>query len=558
MTLETFIQPRAKNVLEVTGEISADFESTKEKFLEIQPACDYIVEKNFPDTNDKFDTVILQSAAIGNLENAELIQLIKTAAKFLKPRGKLLFTLDNIGYADNVMAILQGKPLQFKITLSKIELEDAIEKAGLNEFNSMNAARRVQVARGVAEAAKIDVTVFMYVISATPEELPALTAFQAAIGEKLACASKRVYEPLNFIRTEPNFTNFFYESKSVYNVFKAEDYPNRIFINQRTSFSSFSYGKFFFEKLSQAGYLYLDEMDDNPIIWGDDYKRSGYINFVGVHAIQTSTEYLAEVLRQFNPYVKVFENHLRKISPLRKFRKQKNSPVRIFFGAINRDEDFREILPILNQFAQKYGNKILFKIIAKKELFDELETKNKILVGDPKIFDGQFVPYEKYEETLQESDIALLPLLDNDFNRAKSDLKFIECAGNGAAVLASPVVYSSTVKDGETGFIFNNKKEFSQKLKLLIENKEKRFDIATAAYNYVKDNRLLSQHYEERLDWYKELFSRLDELNAAAVARIEKLAKDFPEEETLQVENTTPEIEGKTGVNEEIIIPDNW
>ena len=68
----------------------------------------------------------------------------------------------------------------------------------------------------------------------------------------------------------------------------------------------------------------------------------------------------------------------------------------------------------------------------------------------------------------------------------------------------------------------------------------------------------MSQHYEERLDWYKELFSRLDELNAAAVARIEKLAKDFPEEETLQVENTTPEIEGKTGVNEEIIIPDNW
>lgn len=558
MTLETFILPRSKNVLEVTGKIPADFESSKEKFLEIQPACNYIVEKNLPDTKNKFDTIILQSAAIGNLENPELIKLIKTAAKLLNPHGKLLFTLDNIGYADNVMAILQGKPLKFKTTLSKVELEDAIEKAGLNEFNSMNAARRVQVARGVADAAKIDVTVFMYVISATLEELPALTSFQAAIGEKLACASKRIYEPLNFIRTAPNFTNFFYETKTAYEVFKAEDYPNRIFINQRTSFNSFKHGKFFFDKLSQAGYLYVDEMDDNPVLWGDDYKKSGYINFIGVHAIQTSTEYLAEILKQFNPYVKVFENHLRKISPLRNFKKQKNSPVRIFFGAINRNEDFRDILPILNQFAKKYGNKILFKIIAKTEVFDELETKNKILVGDPNFFDGQFVPYEKYEATLQESDIALLPLLDNDFNRSKSDLKFIECAGSGAAVLASPVVYSKTVKDGETGFIFNDKKEFSQKLKLLIENKEKRFDIATAAYNYVKNNRLLSQHYEERLDWYKELFSRLDELNAAAVERIEKLAQNFQDEEPLQVENETPKIEGKTAANEEIIIPDNW
>ena len=46
MTFEDFIPPRAKNVLEVTGEVSADFEVTKESFLQIQPVCNYTVSKN--------------------------------------------------------------------------------------------------------------------------------------------------------------------------------------------------------------------------------------------------------------------------------------------------------------------------------------------------------------------------------------------------------------------------------------------------------------------------------------------------------------------------------
>jgi glycosyltransferase involved in cell wall biosynthesis len=202
-------------------------------------------------------------------------------------------------------------------------------------------------------------------------------------------------------------------------------------------------------------------------------------------------------------------------------------------------------LPILNQLAQKYGDKVQFKIIAKTKIFNALETKNKILIGDPQYYDGQFVDYEKYLQTLRESDIALLPLLDNEFNRSKSDLKFIECGACGAAVLASSVVYPKTVKDGVTGLIFNDKKEFAQKLQLLIENPEKRYNLATAAYDYVKNNRLLSQHYEERLDWYNELFERLDELNAEAQERIDKIAPKF-------------EIEGKNKSGEEIIIPDNW
>ena len=554
MTFEDFIPPRAKSVLEVTGEVAADFETTKENFLQIQPACNYTVSKNFSDTDEKFDAILIQSAAIGNLENEKLVEVIKSAAKFLNPRGRLIFTLDNIGYVENIMAILEGQPLKLKVTLSRIELEKAISDAGLNSFNLMNAARRVEASREIAESAKIDISVFKYIISAAPETLPPPSSIQISIGERIVCGLKRVFEPLNALTTEPNMQIFYHESRQVYNILKAEDFPKRVFINQRISFSTFTEGKIFFEKLKKAGYLYVSEIDDNPVIWGDEYAKTDYVNFRGVHAVQTSTEYLADYLKQFNPNVKIFANHLKKIAPLRDFKNQKKYPVRIFFGAVNRDAEFMDILPILNQLAQKYGDKIQFKIIARIQRFNALETPNKILIGDPKYYDGQFVDYEKYLQTLRESDIALLPLIDNEFNRSKSDLKFIECGACGAAVLASSVVYPKTVKDGVTGLIYHDKKEFAQKLQLLIEYRVKRYELATAAYDYVKNNRLLSQHYEERLDWYNELFQRLDELNAATHARIDEMAKKFPDEVPPPISNSA--VEGKIGQNAEIIIPD--
>ena len=558
MTFEGFIPPRSSAVLEVTGNAPEDFETSQEKFLEIQPNAAYAVEKNLPETDDKFDTILIQSAAIGNLENENLIALIKAAAAKLNKRGTLVFTLDNVGFIDNIMAILEGKPLKFKITLTKVELEDAIDAAGLNKFRSLNAARRLEIAQGIAENAQIDTATFAYIISATPDELPPSTMIQSLIGEKLVCAPVRIHIPNTFLLTEPSVSTMTVNPDRPYKFFTDEQFDNRIFINQRRSFGSFKRGVAFFNRMNKLGYLFVTEMDDHPVLWQDSYKHIGNINFIAAHAIQTSTEYLADFLRQYNPNVKVFANHLRRILPLRDFKKDADSPIKIFFGALNRDKDFEEILPVLNQFAEEYGDRLAFKIIARTNLFNSIKSKNKTLVGNPRYYDGQFVPAAKYEETLRDCDIALLPLIDNEFNRAKSDLKFIECAGNGAAVLASPIVYEQTVKDGETGFIFHDTKEFAEKLRILIDDADKRREMATAAYEYVKHNRLLSQHYEERLDWYHEMVARLPELTAQAQARIDEIAPNFKDEKPEEIENATQSVEGISSRNAEIIIPSSW
>ena len=560
MTLETFIPPRSKKVLELTGEVEKDFETTKEKFLQIQPACKYVVEKNLSDATEKFDAIIFQSPLIGNLDEKNLTELIKKSAEKLNQHGTLIFKLDNISYAENIDAILKGQPLKFKITLSRVELENSIKNSGANTFRTVNASRKVAVKRGLIEIAETDVAVFAHILSATFDDMPPKTLIQTIIGENFACGPTRIHIPNSFFVTTPNISTISVDSNKSYQLYNAQQFDKRIFINQRVSTNNFAQGLKALRTIVDKGYLYLSEIDDNPIRWKESYEKSDWINFVGVHAIQTSTKYLAEFLSQYNPHVKIFPNHLRRILPKRNFDeefKNENRPTTIFFGALNRDKDFSELLPTLNEFAKKYGNKLAFRILGRTNLFEQLESENKILVGDKNYYDSQFVPYEKYEENLRASDIALLPLQDNQFNRSKSDLKFIECSANGAVALASPVVYSEVVKDGENGFIFKDLKEFADRLKILIENKNKRREMADNAYEYVLHNRLLSQHYEERLDWYNELFAKLPELTKELNERVEKLIPKFKDEiarEELRAAEFKP-VAGNSPANAEIIIP---
>ena len=159
---------------------------------------------------------------------------------------------------------------------------------------------------------------------------------------------------------------------------------------------------------------------------------------------------------------------------------------------------------------------------ADRAFFDALPTERKEYVGGA-YNEGAFAPYELYMEAMHESDIALLPLRDTAFNRMKSDLKFLEAAGSGAVVLASPTVYAQTVRDGRTGFLYHSPQEFSALLSILIENPVLRHETAALAYAYVRENRMLADHYEERAAAYRELAARLGELERERQRRVAHL-----------------------------------
>src|SRR5205823_53619 len=134
-----------------------------------------------------------------------------------------------------------------------------------------------------------------------------------------------------------------------------------------------------------------------------------------------------------------------------------------------------------------------------------------------------YCQYEHYEQILRTCDIALLPLKATSFNHMKSDLKFLECAGNGVVVLASPTVYEASVQDGRTGLLYRSAAEFEEKLRALIDDAALRQRLAAQAYAWVRDRRLLCQHYRQRYDWYLQMLGRLPQLNETLRQRVPEL-----------------------------------
>ncbi len=247
------------------------------------------------------------------------------------------------------------------------------------------------------------------------------------------------------------------------------------------------------------------ELDDLPSAW-PEAVQTPLLDLLGTcHGVQTSTQPLADYLRSFNPNVVVFPNQLASLPPPP--TPATDGSVTLFFGAQNREEDWEPVMPALNQVLSVHGSQVQVWVIHDRRFFEALKTDQK-----------QFEPwcsYSRYQEILRCCDIGLLPLRRTEFNAMKSDLKFIECAGHGVVALASPTVYAASIVEGQTGLIYHSAEDFAAKLNELIINRDLRCRITTQAYEWVKDNRLLCQHFRQRRDWYLQMYNRLPELNHA-------------------------------------------
>lgn len=260
-------------------------------------------------------------------------------------------------------------------------------------------------------------------------------------------------------------------------------------------------------------YITVAEVDDEPgriSRASIDHIRN---NLTRHHAIQTSSPELAEQLRQFNPEVGVFGNHLPRIRPFRP--KTPGPSVRIILAAVNRESGWQEIVQAYRTMVAAYGDRVTTIVVGDQKFFDALQPLN-----------SQFrptLPYPDYLTELESSDIALLPLSNSTFDRRKTDLKFIECAEAGTVVLASNILYAATVRPGKTGFLYRTVDEFKRHLRTLIEDATGRRALAQAAHRYVCEQRALANHVRRQYEWYLSLVERRAALEQATRERVARL-----------------------------------
>lgn len=328
--------------------------------------------------------------------------------------------------------------------------------------------------------------------------------------EQAASSDIRIHYPNAFLRTVPGVRP--YAQVGVLNFGVAREDEARILIFHRSA-PKIDRDLEMLRRAMSEGYILVYEMDDHPAFSPEHYADHNFA-LRCYHAMQTTNGDLAALFRPaFGDDIGVFPNQLAFLPSPPASPKQETT--RIFFGAFNRSAEGRAILTAINPLLPDFGDKAHFEVVHDQTFFDGLETAHKT-----------FTPrcsYGRYQEILASTDIALLPLEDTAFNRCKSDLKFLECAGHGAAVICSPTVYRHSVTDGQTGLIADELSDFGDALRDLTQDRDRRLGLQTNAYAYVRDNRMLAQHYNKRITWYRSLWEQRERLREGLKQRAPEL-----------------------------------
>lgn len=215
--------------------------------------------------------------------------------------------------------------------------------------------------------------------------------------------------------------------------------------------------------------------------------------------IIVSTPYLGELYREFNPSIYVMENGI-DFSLWGSFSPNPHrEEVRIgWAGGASHNQDLASVKDVIHYILNKYENTKFYCIHGCPDFF-----KNH-----PKIVNVlEFRPIDKYPEWLKSFnlDIGIAPLIDNNFNRGKSNLRWLEYSAMGIPTVASNIQhFRETIKDGKTGLLANNHGEWIGHLSYLTENEKARKKLGKKAYKYIKKHFNAGKQYRKYLNVLKE------------------------------------------------------
>lgn len=243
--------------------------------------------------------------------------------------------------------------------------------------------------------------------------------------------------------------------------------------------------------LGEAGKVRVYEVDDN--YHAIPYYNPSSSSFRGkaseklevmeecmreADAVTVTTPELAEKYSRFNPMTIPLPNCVDLTDPAwRAARPPRDGGVVVgWAGSPTHVEDFHLVVTTLERLCRRYP-RVRVAVGGAIDVFALLEG----IPAEQKIYLPP-VGFKEYPSMLAGFDIGLVPLVENDFNRCKSELKGLEYSCLGIPVLASPLPsYLRLIKDGENGFICDNPREWFGKLSYLVENEGARNQMGMTA-----------------------------------------------------------------------------
>lgn len=216
---------------------------------------------------------------------------------------------------------------------------------------------------------------------------------------------------------------------------------------------------------------------------GEELTRVGVDQLKESDGVIVSTSYLKELYLPFNNNIQVVEN----VVDLALWRCGPPSPVRqrVTIGWVGGGTHEQDLAIIKDP---------LFKVLEENE-----NVSFTCMHGIPSFFRGHkkirtvkaFKPTNKYPKWVidERFDIGLAPLVDNNFNRGKSNLRWLEYSAMKVPCIASPLPhFVDAIIDGKTGFLAKNTEDWVKLMTLLITNRDLRLQVGRSAFEEVREN----------------------------------------------------------------------
>ena len=220
--------------------------------------------------------------------------------------------------------------------------------------------------------------------------------------------------------------------------------------------------------------------------------------------VTTPSAVLSGVFKSLNKNVKVIKNFLdfRIWKPLNLI---KDEWVRIGWqGGWSHYPDFAEIQPVLEEVMAKHPNTRL--VIMGTDFPGLMKNLPRDRI-DLEMWTGMETYPWKFK-TLN-IDIGLAPIVNNEFNTCKSEIKWEEYSSLGIPSCASDIPpYNLAIRDGKTGFLCSNTQEWVDRLSELISNIDLRRKMGQDALTYVREHYDIEKGVEQYRTAYNSLYSK--------------------------------------------------
>lgn len=211
--------------------------------------------------------------------------------------------------------------------------------------------------------------------------------------------------------------------------------------------------------------------------------------------VQVTTAALKAKYGRFHPRVCVFENQLKELRPGTAKHEQ---PTIAWAGSDGHLDDMKSVAPALTRWLQRRNSVQLALKCSSRilELFRGVPG-DRLIVEESGSLDS-------YLDFLSKAHVGIAPLLENEYNRCRSDIKLLEYSSASAAIVCTDLdMYRTTAQQNRAGVLFRDPEALTMRLDELIDIPERRKHLVETARRYAAGKRLEHQHTARRIDCYK-------------------------------------------------------